>query len=172
MGGFCDLKGQRFGRLTVLERIGTRSGCALWRCLCDCGKLVNIPSRSLRSGNTKSCGCLHSAELIMRNKKNAKHNHSDDRLYGVWHAMKQRCYNKHRKDYQNYGERGIKVCEEWKNDFTNFRKWALENGYDCHAQYMTCTIDRINVNKDYSPTNCRFVDAKIQANNRRKRKAR
>ena len=83
--------------------------------------------------------------------------------------MKQRCYDSKRKDYANYGGRGISVCNEWRNDYSTFRDWAYLHGYNPNAAYMNCTLDRINVNGNYCPENCRFVSMKIQAKNRRKR---
>lgn len=170
MGGFVDKSGQHFGRLKVIKRVGTKCGSPLWECKCECGNTINVNSRSLSSGNTKSCGCIHSEQLKKRNKENGTHHCADDRLYNVWHAMKQRCYYKRRKDYPNYGGRGIKMCDEWKQDFSAFRKWALESGYQYNAKFMQCTIDRIDVDENYCPDNCRWVDMKFQANNRRKRR--
>lgn len=169
MPAFIDLSGERYGRLQVIKRIGTKQGSPLWLCNCDCGNTTEVISRNLRSGNTSSCGCVHSEQLAHRNYENRTHGDTDSRLYGVWHSMKQRCYDKNRKDYQDYGGRGIYVCEEWKNDYSAFQKWALNNGYDKDAPYMQCTLDRKDGNDPYAPWNCRWVDAKTQANNRRKR---
>lgn len=170
MGKFINLTGQRFGRLTAVKRVGTKNGSPLWECICDCGRIIQVSTNHLRSGNTRSCGCIHKEQLVSRNIKNAKHGYEGERLYGVWRAMKQRCSNSNRKDFSNYGGRGVVVCTEWLNDYVAFRKWAFSNGYDPNASYMACTLDRIDVNKGYCPSNCRWVDMKIQANNRRRRK--
>lgn len=170
MGKAIDLTNHRFGRLISVKRVGTKNGSALWLCLCGCGNTTEINARNLNSGNTKSCGCIHSEQLSKRNHENRLHGDADSRLYGIWHGMKQRCFDSNRKDFENYGGRGITVCDEWRSDYNAFRSWALANGYDYNADYMKCTIDRINVNDSYNPQNCRWVDAKYQANNRRKRK--
>lgn len=91
----------------------------------------------------------------------------DDRLYKVWESIVKRCYNQKSKDYYLYGGRGIGMCQEWRDYFCEFKAWALENGYDYRAASFECTIDRIDVNGDYEPSNCRFVDMKTQIHNRR-----
>jgi hypothetical protein len=148
-----DLTGKTFGYLSVLERsIDSGNGKkpeVKWICRCICGKETVVKSYSLSSGHTKSCGC-----------QKIKHDLSNkERLYQTWKNMRQRCNNPNRPDYSRYGRRGIRVCEEW-DDYVSFRKWALENGYNDNL-----TIDRIEVNGNYEPSNCRWVDNFVQANN-------
>ncbi len=163
-----DIAGKRFGRLTVIERYGVNNHRNItWKCICDCGNVVIEDGSSLRSGHTKSCGCLMT-EIVSAQFK--KHGGSKSRLYVVWGGMIARCTNPSHTAYKNYGGRGISVCDEWKNDFAKFQKWAYENGYDENAKTHVCTIDRINNDGNYGPNNCRWVDMKTQCNNTQRNK--
>ena len=159
-----ELTGQRFGRLTVIHRKGTTSyGTAAWLCQCDCGNRCVISGASLRRGDSNSCGCLRD-EIV--SKTQATHRKTKTRLYNVWTHIIQRCYNPKHTAYKRYGGRGITVCDEWRSNFSNFYEWAIATGYDEHAAFHQCTIDRIDNDRGYSPDNCRWVDAKTQNNNK------
>jgi hypothetical protein len=148
-----DLTGQTFTFLTVIRRSedhgSGKKPVVKWECRCVCGKIVIIKSDSLLSGHTKSCGC-----------QKIKHGLSNkERLYQTWKNMRRRCFDPKNKRWNQYGGRGITICPEW-NDYSIFREWATANGYNDNL-----TIDRIEVNGNYCPGNCRWVDMKIQANN-------
>ena len=131
---------------------------------CDCGNEALVSTKSLRSGNTLSCGCLRDEMISEVNKKHGMSHKS--RLYNVWVGMRQRCSDPNHISYHNYGGRGVRVCDTW-NDYTSFEEWSMKNGYDPSAPYGKCTLDRIDVNGNYEPSNCRWVDFKTQANNKR-----
>ena len=167
MPKFIDLTGQRFGRLTVVSRSkNNKHNEVCWNCSCICQNVKTIRGKSLTSGKTQSCGCFHneiSSNQCKKNNKNLfKHGDINSRLYNIWHGMKQRTMNTKNKYYNDYGGRGITVCDEWKKDFIVFKKWALQNGYSDNL-----TIDRKNNNKGYNPENCRWADMKTQNNNTR-----
>lgn len=161
------LTGLRFGKLTVMEYAGynvhtNNTIQHKWKCVCDCGNEKEVETRHLLSGHCKSCGCMPHRPT----NPNHKHYLTDTPLYNVWKSMKGRCYVKTNSSYKHYGARGITVCEEWKNDFMNFYNWALANGYDPNGKSREYTLDRIDVNGNYEPNNCRFVNMLIQANNK------
>lgn len=162
-----DITGDRFGRLTVLALTPKRHNrCAIWLCRCDCGKVVEVQGSYLRNGDTQSCGCLHD-ETAAEHGRTAMRTHGgyNDRLHRVWTDMLTRCRNPHCKAYPNYGGRGIKVCQEWEQSYKAFKDWANLHGYDENAPYGECTIDRIDVNGDYCPSNCRFIPLSAQSRN-------
>lgn len=168
----AKMVGKRFGMLEILERCGsTDDGRALWLCRCDCGNELVVPTNIIKG--KKHCGCqtkrLMSEASKGRLRKNGFkiHGDSNSRLYRVFISMIDRCEREGHVQYANYGGRGIKVCEEWRHDYSAFRKWALANGYDEGAARGECTIDRIDPDGDYSPTNCRFIDMRAQQNNKR-----
>ncbi len=146
-----DYSGYKFGKLTVVNKLQQKSyEKAKYYCVCDCGTEVIVSGSNLVTGHTKSCGCLTVKHGLARK----------ERLYNIWVGMRQRCRDKKSKDYPRYGGRGISVCKEW-NDYDTFRNWALNSGYN-----DTFSIDRINVNGNYEPSNCRWESTEAQNNNK------
>ena len=157
MTRLLDLTGQKFGRLTVVCRAeNDRYNAARWTCECECGATCIVAGKDLRCGHTLSCGCL---------RKEAAHNKSTHglsrtRIYRIWSDMKNRCYNRNVPNYKNYGERGIRVCDEWL-DPSKFFEWAFNSGYTDEL-----TIERIDLDGNYEPENCKWITLKQQQANK------
>lgn len=154
-----NMIGNKFGRLTVIEETNKRKDRRIvYKCICDCGNITYVTGKNLRNGNTKSCGCLSVDKFKQRS---IKHGKTNTKLFRVWCDMRRRCYNPNRSDYPRYGGRGIAVCSEWKDDFQAFYDWSMANGY---AEGLE--IDRENNNRNYEPSNCRWITHSENCNNR------
>jgi hypothetical protein len=174
MKHYNDLTGQKFGRLEVLRldhkqqkinKNGVKTGNVYyWLCKCECGNLKVVRGVHLSKGLIQSCGCLQKETIAQISKeKRTTHNQSNNRIYGIYKHIQHRCYLTTDKDYVNYGKRGITMCDEWKNNFMSFYDWAMSNGYK-----ENLTIDRIDVNGNYEPNNCRWVTREQQNKNTRR----
>lgn len=160
-----DLTGKRFGYYTVLEKCERKPNEHLyWLCKCDCGNTRKVDHYNLLKGKSISCGCYRN-KLV--SKRRSKHNMTNTKLHHIWCGMRARCNNQNNHAYKDYGGRGIKVCDEWQNDFLVFYNWAIKNGYKEENKGFECSIERINVDGNYEPSNCTFKNAKGQVNNRR-----
>lgn len=160
-----DLTGKRFGRLTCIKIVGRDSQYRRkWLCTCTCGNETIVIASSLKNGLTKSCGCLGRER---RSMVNTTHAHlvgkrtNTPRLYSIWRNMKQRCLNPNASKFENYGGRGIQVCEEWL-EYASFHNWAINNGYE-----ENLTLDRKECDGNYEPANCRWVSYSAQNSNKR-----
>ncbi len=159
-----NLISKKFGRLTVLYKVGVKKNRdAQWFCACECGKTIVASQSNLIRAKTKSCGCLRDE---MTRARTMTHGKSKTRLYNTWTHMRQRCEKPRCHDYPDYGGRGISVCSEWTNSFEAFWDWAIDHGYDNNL-----SLDRIDVDGNYEPSNCRWATIATQNNNlRRNRK--
>ena len=152
-----DLTNKKIGRWTVL-REGTRDkyNHLRWVCECECGIVKEVTGSSLRRGESRSCGCLKNE---LQSERNFKHGESDTRLYKIWGGIKSRVSNKNDTTFEHYGGRGIKICDEWI-EYVPFRDWSLSNGYTDEL-----SIDRIDVDGNYEPSNCRWISMEKQMSN-------
>lgn len=174
-----DITGNKYGKLTVKEMLPkykqNKSGRWLTYCLCDCdcgSSGVIVAANKLKARHTQSCGCLQKdRSLKSLLERSTTHGMSETKLYAIWCAMRSRCNLKTDKNYKHYGGRGISVCSEWNSNFEPFRDWMIENGYvETNDRNTRYTIDRIDVDGDYTPENCRISTQGTQANNKRNNK--
>jgi hypothetical protein len=146
--------------LTVIGEEHDKDGRLYLICKCDCGNVKRMQYQHWKSGKIKSCGCMRLK--LLHDAAYKPDSIYKERLHNIWNGMKQRCCNPKTRNYYLYGGRGITVCEEWRDSYERFREWALSNGYADNL-----TIDRVNPNGNYEPTNCRWATVKEQNNNKR-----
>lgn len=162
MGKVKDLTGKRFDKLTVIKQVGvSKNRYAKWECVCDCGRTVIRTTDVLNRKTRHSCGCLNDNNLARMSNGNITHGMTGTRLYRVYKGMRDRCYYPNSDRYNAYGGRGIRICKEWLEDKNKFFEWALQNGYRDDL-----TIERIDVNGDYCPENCKWIPMSEQYKNK------
>lgn len=158
---YNEIPKMKFGRLKPIRMTRFGNGRTKWLCECDCGKEIEVTQKNLTTGNTTSCGCLRKI-----NSGTRTHGLSKTRLYKVFEGMKKRCYDEKEPTYKYYGAKGITICSEWLEDFKKFYEWAVFQGYDESLPRGQQTIDRIDVNGNYSPKNCRLITIAEQQRNK------
>ena len=156
MSRLIDITGKKYNMLKVISFYDIQDKKSRWLCECECGNKKILFGKDIKNGNTKSCGCL-----LHKKKYNKETETKIKRLQHIYYQMKQRCYDKNNPLYKHYGQRNITICKEWLNNINNFLNWALKNGYK-----NDLTIERIDVDGNYEPNNCKWITKTQQGYNK------